>query len=239
MAHLLFDDRPRTGPAYRAYGESVFDFYNRVDSADWARVRVELEDWYSEYPDDDGDLRKRFRNRREDQHFGAWWELWVYTFYRRLGYEVAAHPTMPNGTKPDFVVTRDGTSTYVECKAIPEKPRSADEARILDCTNEVKNPDFLLELEIDQPGTRTPSCNAIKTQLQQRLGSLKADKAISDREAGKDFPRGFLSRPRQHHVPFPITGMYSGGLPEMPANLLQRIARRCNRSGEPSKFPCR
>jgi hypothetical protein len=30
MARTLFDERPRTGPAYKTYGESVFDFYNRV-----------------------------------------------------------------------------------------------------------------------------------------------------------------------------------------------------------------
>jgi hypothetical protein len=61
-------------------GPCVFDFYNRVDRADWARVRNELEQWYSAYPADDKDLRKRFRQWGADQHFGAWWELWVYTF---------------------------------------------------------------------------------------------------------------------------------------------------------------
>lgn len=69
------------------------------------------------------------------QHFGAWWELYIHTFYRRLGYAVDVHPTMPNGTTPDFVVTRDGVSTYVECKAIPEKPGSVHQAWILDCTS--------------------------------------------------------------------------------------------------------
>jgi hypothetical protein len=127
MAGTLFDDRSRSGPAYKTDGESVFDFYNRVDRPEWARARDELEDWYSQYPDDNGDLRKRFRKPGADQHFGAWWELWVYTFYRLLGYEVTPHPTMPNGTKPDFLVSRNGRSTYVECKAIPEKSRSANE----------------------------------------------------------------------------------------------------------------
>jgi hypothetical protein len=95
MPGTLFDDRSRSGPAYKTDGESVFDFYNRVDRPEWARVRDELEDWYSQYPDDNGDLRKRFRKPGADQHFGAWWELWVYTFYRLLGYEVTPHPTMP------------------------------------------------------------------------------------------------------------------------------------------------
>ncbi|SPM43614.1 hypothetical protein MNAB215_5840 [Mycobacterium numidiamassiliense] len=188
MARTLFDGRPRGGPGYKTDSESVFEFYSRADGPQWERIRDELGKWYSHYPDNDGDLRKRFRDRAPDQHFAAWWELWVYTFYTRLGYGVVPHPTMPNGKKPDFLVTLNGKSTYVECKAIPEKPRSANEAGILDCTNEVKNPDFWLELDIDQEGPQTPSCNEIKAQLQQHLGQLNADDVISDRDAGKDLP---------------------------------------------------
>jgi hypothetical protein len=184
----LFDEFDRSDSAHKREGESVFQFMNRVDRPDWARVRDELDNWYSLYPDSGDDLRKRFRSRREDQHFGAWWELWIHTFYRRLGYSVDVHPDLPNGTNPDFLISREGLSTYVECKAIPEKSRSADEGRIIDCTNEVKHRDFLLELEIDQQGTQTPSCNAIRTQVEKQLRALNADDAISDREAGKDFP---------------------------------------------------
>lgn len=184
----LFDYIERSDPAHKREGESVFQFMNRVDRPDWARVRDELDCWYSQYPDRGRDLRKRFCSRRADQHFGAWWELWIYTFYQRLGYSVDVHPDLPNGTNPDFLISREGVSTYVECKAIPEKPRAADEGRIVDCTNEVKHPDFLLELEIEQPGTQTPSCNSIRMQLGERLRALNADTVISDREAGKDFP---------------------------------------------------
>lgn len=186
----LFDQIERTNSAHKPYGgESVFQFMNRVDRPDWARVRDELDDWYSEYPDSDNDLRNRFRKRREDQHFGAWWELYIHTFYRRLGYAVDVHPTMPNGTRPDFVVTRDGVSTYVECKAIPEKPRSAHEAWILDCTNKANHPDFLLELEIEREGTEQPKADAIRTPLEKWLNRLNADGVLADFRAGKELPR--------------------------------------------------
>ena len=188
MARTLFSGCPRSGPPYKTDSESVFDFYNRVDRPEWANVREVLEDWYSHYPDDNGDLGNRFRKPGADQHFGAWWELWVYTFHRLIGYEVTPHPTTPNGTKPDFLISCNGARTYVECKAILEKSRPANESRILDCTNEVSNPNFLLELEIDQAGAQTPSCNEIKKQLRQQLELLNADEVISDREAGKDFP---------------------------------------------------
>jgi hypothetical protein len=187
----LFDQFERTESSPMAYGGSVFDFCNRVDRPEWARVRAELEDWYSHYPDRDRQLRKHFRNRRRnDQHFGAWWELYMYTFYRRLGYEITVHPTLPNikKTKPDFLITRDGEGAYVECKAVLERTRSATEAAILNCTNRASHPDFILELDIDQEGTHQPSCARIRSRIEKWLQRLNADDVIAARDAGKPLP---------------------------------------------------
>jgi hypothetical protein len=53
------------------------------------------------YPDDDDDVRKRFCKPAADQHFGARWELWVYTFYRRLMVsENAVHPGVWHAVGP-------------------------------------------------------------------------------------------------------------------------------------------
>ena len=67
-ARTLFDDRPRGGPPHMTYGEGVFDFYNRVDRADWARFRNELEQWYSAYPADDKDHLDMFVTKGGDRH---------------------------------------------------------------------------------------------------------------------------------------------------------------------------
>ena len=50
------------------YGECVFDFYNRVDRADWARFRNELEQWYRAYPADDKDHLDMFVTKGGDRH---------------------------------------------------------------------------------------------------------------------------------------------------------------------------
>src|SRR6202008_1584807 len=115
----------------------------------------------------DGQLRKHFRNgRRNDQHFGAWWELYIYAFYRQLGYKIAVHPTLPNGKEPDFLITRDGEGAYVECKAVVERTRSATEAAILNCTDKASHPDFILELDSDQERTDEPSCAKIRSRIE-------------------------------------------------------------------------
>lgn len=148
----LFDDFERTDSSPMRNGESIFRFYNRVNRPEWARVRDELESWYCYHPDPDGQLRDHFRGKRHDQHLGAWWELYVFTFYRKLGYEVTMHPELPNGRpdKPDFLIRSDESAAYVECKAVIERSRTALEAAILDVTNTASHPDFILELDIDR-----------------------------------------------------------------------------------------
>ncbi|ORV09654.1 hypothetical protein AWB95_17720 [Mycobacterium celatum] len=171
-----------------SYGGSVFDFYNRIDRPEWARVRDELEDWYRHYRNDSEKLRTDFRSPDNDQHFATWWELYVYTFYRLLGYEITVEPTLPNGKKPDFLITRDGVGAYVECKAVVERSVSALEASILECTDKASHPDFVVELDIEQEGSLQPAVAKIRTPLEKWLQELNADDVIDDLEAGKPLP---------------------------------------------------
>jgi hypothetical protein len=108
----LFDDIERTLPGPATYSESTFEFLNRAAGERWSGIRELLEAWFGEYPDDTSTdnskskLRKAFRKRDERQHIGAWWELYDYTLYRRLGYSVIVHPEVPGiPTQPDFLVT--------------------------------------------------------------------------------------------------------------------------------------
>jgi hypothetical protein len=105
----LFDSGLRYGgPALCT--EPHFAFLNRADGPAWQRVREVLEAWYSEHPDPNNGLRARFREHDIHQHAPAWWELYCYTLFRRLGYEVTADPTIP-GTmgRPDLLVTKHYT----------------------------------------------------------------------------------------------------------------------------------
>lgn len=186
----LFDQFERTDSSPMEHGGNVFDFYNRVARPDWAQVRDVLEKWYSYYPDTDGDLRGRFQSDREEQHLGAWWELYIFTFYRKLGYQIAVHPELPNGAsqRPDFLVTRDGTSMYVECKMMLETAMTPNEADVLNATDKVRHPDFLLELEIEQVGGQKPGMREVRAKLEAWLNTLNADDIIRDMERGEQPP---------------------------------------------------
>jgi hypothetical protein len=183
----LFDDVERTDSSPMRYGENIFDFYNRIDRPDWARVRDELESWYRCHPDPGGQMRGHFQGKRHDQHVGAWWELYVYAFFRKLGYEIIVHPELPNGRldRPDFLISRDGSAAYVECKAVIERLRTAVENAILDATNTASHPDFVLELDIESEGSQEPSAAKIRAAIENWLQGLNADDEIASRDAGK------------------------------------------------------
>jgi hypothetical protein len=187
LYETLFDDTERTDSSPMRYGENIFDFYNRIDRPDWARVRNELDSWYRCHPDPDGQLRAHFQGKRHDQHVGAWWELYVHAFFRKLGYEITVHPELPNGRpdRPDFLIIRDGSAAYVECKAVIERSRTAVENAILDATNMASHPDFVLELDIESEGSQEPSAAKIRAAIQNWLNGLNADDEIAARDGGE------------------------------------------------------
>lgn len=83
MSVTLFDNFDRTDASPRRYDEDWYRFLNRVDEPYWQRIRQELERWYADFPDDQRnfDLCKRFRRPEPNQHFGAWWELYLHHLF--------------------------------------------------------------------------------------------------------------------------------------------------------------
>jgi hypothetical protein len=174
----LFDSVPRYGgPAL--YSEPHFTFLNRADSPAWQRVRDLAEAWYAEHPDPDGDLRARFRNVDIHQHAPAWWELYTYSLFRRLGYAIMVHPTIPGASgRPDFLVTKDGSKAYVECVVLfaDGSRRSTDsESWLKDCIDAARNPDFMVSIRFEHFGSRRPKKRQVTRQIEDWLASLDYD----------------------------------------------------------------
>ncbi len=194
-APTLFDDLVRTDPAPAGHGEDSFTFMNRVDRPFWRRVRDQLEEWFSEYPQDAAaDLVSRFRESDPGQHFAAWWELYLFTLYRRLGYSVTVHPTVTGTTtQPDFLVVRDDEQLYVEAAAvfsgIVDKEQNGDgKAWIYDVVNKATNPNFHVELDFHRLGTQRPKATELIQPLEQWLTGLDPDEI----DAGQEPPKFHL-----------------------------------------------
>src|SRR4051794_5664303 len=98
MPDLLFADRVRTDSSPSSGFESMFAFLDRVESAYFAQVRVELNRWFARYPTQH---RPELRARLEDDEneFAAFWELLLHEVYVAAGYSVEIHPELPGTDK--------------------------------------------------------------------------------------------------------------------------------------------
>jgi hypothetical protein len=107
----LFDDLARTDGSPKKASEDSFAFLNRAAGPFWAAIRDELERWVADYPTShESDLMGRFRKRAPDQHWGAWWELYLFRLFSCMGFAVEVHPEMPETTThPDFKLRRERT----------------------------------------------------------------------------------------------------------------------------------
>jgi hypothetical protein len=190
----LFDDGVRTDGSPAKASEDSFSFLNRAAGPFWATIRDELERWFADYPAAEAPgLRSRFRNRRPDQHWAAWWELYLFRLFGCLGFEVDVHPEMPaRMTRPDFRLRRE-RNVYVEAttvfSGIVEEGRSAErEAWMVDALNEVKSTDFVVWLHYDQVGMERPGVREVTTPVEEWLTTLDADEAELVRKAGGSLP---------------------------------------------------
>jgi hypothetical protein len=193
----LFDERERSDSGPMRFSESTFQFVNRVDRPAWGHVRSVLNQWFHHYPDDSKtELHSRFTKSDEGQHIGAWWELYVYTLHRLLGYRTVVHPKI-EGTKrkPDFLVTRGTTSRYVECTATSSfdamKNRTPGTREwIYDCISDIQPREFLVGIETVKEGTQRPKRSEITRPIVEWLATLNPDHILaSSPETSEGLPR--------------------------------------------------
>jgi len=159
-------------------------------------VRSILDQWFREYPDDSKvELRTRFRDNDEGQHIGAWWELYVYTLHRLLGYRIVVHPDIEGTTrKPDFLVTRGTTRRYVECTVTSSVDTAGNRTAgtkewIIDCISDIQRPDFLVGIEHIREGTLRPKRSEITRPILEWLATLNPDLILARTQAGEGYPR--------------------------------------------------
>jgi hypothetical protein len=210
----LFDDFERTDTSFQKETEGNFAFLNRAADPVWFSVRDELERWFAAYPHKDAsDLRGRFRSSRHDQHWAAWWELYLHRVFDALGFDIDVHPTVARTTgRPDFALQRQDT-IYVEAmtvfSGIVDEARSPDrEAWLIDALNEVRTTDFFGFPTFERVGMERPSKAQVVRPVEKWLATLDADEVERVKLAGGGLPaQSFSIRDwRVHIVAFPRRG---------------------------------
>jgi len=115
----LFDDIIRPDTDAPDQHEAAFAYLNRSGRPEGARVRQLLEKWLAHYPAYPRDaLTARLRSMIDDQHLGAFFELFVHELLLAGGHQILeVEPTLPHtGRSPDFLMqTKEGHRLYLEC----------------------------------------------------------------------------------------------------------------------------
>jgi hypothetical protein len=194
-ATTLFDDIERHDRAASRNAEDSFTFLNRVDQPFWAEVRRALDEWFSRYPIEEAEhLREGFRSPLSSQHKAAWWELYLYELFTRLGYGITVHPQLGDSPKrPDFELRQDGRRLYVEA-AVLFSGIVDDEPQLppwfLDAVDGVANGDFLLGIaDVSGAGSERLKVRQITAPLEGWLGGLDPDLILAALDRGAALPQ--------------------------------------------------
>ena len=116
---MLFDDIHRPDLEVPHRHDPAFAYLNRSGRPEAARVRQLIEDWLTRYPAHDrGALISRLRSNIDDQHKGAFFELFVHELLLVRGHRVLEiEPKLSHTQRsPDFLVeAKEGHRLYLEC----------------------------------------------------------------------------------------------------------------------------
>jgi hypothetical protein len=184
IAPLLFEDRDRNDPQPQRAAENSYQFIDRVDDPVFARVRATFNEWVGRFASlqsdkATNDLVGRFRSKPDGQFYSAFWELYLHEVHTRLGFTVRVHPESDRGTRPDFSLSRDGRTSYLEA-VMPsppsDEPRQPGSVRtVMEYIDSARNPDFFLNVRFIAPDGDTRRKRDVVGAVEDWLSSLDWD----------------------------------------------------------------
>jgi hypothetical protein len=176
----LFSDHDRGDPEPASYSEPLYPYLDRAGGEYWALLRSLAQLWADKFPIDRSWLG-RFSSADNRQHFAAFWELYLATVYRQVGFDVQWMETddlRKAGRTPDFLIT-NGDEFILEATTANETPEQLGEDRrlqgVLDLLNTIDIPNFWLWPRIVTAGDRQPATAKLRQELENWTDSLDPD----------------------------------------------------------------
>ena len=172
----LFDRQDPFEIPIRGGFVSRFDFANRSQSSFMQKAREQLEQWFKRYPSNRSSLRSRFRSKKDANHDGALFELFLHELFLRLGLTVEVDPEIDRGSHPDFLVKGSNRTAYVEATYLKQRFETPPlEKTVLEAIDELgsQSPAGIgLHVEVDGELTMQPKLKPIMQKVLKWLESL-------------------------------------------------------------------
>lgn len=176
-------ENPHSGR--KPYDMKLYEFFSRSDRKEVANLR---EFWNQIFEsctlplETKNEIRARFRDKSDDNHLGALFELFMYEFLTRSGHQVASGPRLISG-QPDFkVATTGGIEFLVEATCILGVFRSTEQERkkeiIHDTIDSIQSDRFRVALSIKGKIGREIKRKSLRHEVEGWLRGLDYDEVL-------------------------------------------------------------
>jgi hypothetical protein len=156
--------------------ENPFNYYHKSNRNDIGIIRDTLEQWFLEYPESE---KAEIKNRFKKDMDSAFYELFLYIMFKRLGFDIKIHPELKNSNKrPDFLITKEGLQVYVEAKICNDKSEAEMaferlQNEFYDQLSKVRIKGFLLSIEeLDFKTKKQPRVKELITKIEKYVAKL-------------------------------------------------------------------
>jgi hypothetical protein len=175
----LFEDKTRTRLHPAQHIEELYEYYDSSAQKDIANIRKLLNDWFEKYPNSE---KPELKSRFIGSFYPAFFELFLYEVFYRLGFQIIIHPEIENSNKrPDFLLRKNRLEVYVEAKEASDKSSNVEkiqnrEGYFYDSLNKVISPNFFLQVKkLDIKTHEQPAIRRITRQVEDWLNDLDPD----------------------------------------------------------------
>lgn len=176
---MLFSSYTRTDTTYKNFKETDFEFYDRSAIDTFVGCRELISTWFDEYPvHAKNDLRGGFKSDFD----AAFFELFVFRFFRQSGFSLVPHPTTNiKSTKPDFLVNKVALDFYLEAKVDNDMTESEKKAGTFKDAfyhelNKTKSANFFFCIhELEFKSKAQPSLKAFRAYAEPELSKKDPD----------------------------------------------------------------
>lgn len=178
----LFDDQEREYIGAIEKNESTFNYYNRSGRKDVTVLRNKLEEWFFELPETE---KKEIKERFKKSFIDVFYEVFLFHFFKSLGFSVKFHPQVPDSNKkPDFLIRKDDLEIYVEAKICKDKSHSeeANDNRIslfYESVAKCNSSNFILTIDsLKLKTNKQPNTKKLIKFIDDRLSRLDPDAVL-------------------------------------------------------------
>jgi hypothetical protein len=187
----LFDVGDRSYRGWRDSFEPSYSFLNRSALPRFAKPCEVLEGWFQDYPTHNQEkLSKDFRSSIDQQHLGAFFELYCYSLLHHQGFDVSVEQIIdPTKRNPiDFLVQQDSKPLFCmeSTVALDSNAKITNQKKIHELQeklNSLSSPYFQVSFEVESESSANLPIAQIRTELRHWLDTLDPESVRASWEA--------------------------------------------------------